>query len=130
MTEKLYNNNLSARHPTTILRHTLQHIFHFNQPSPTYAQDSLRNSHTQNEIPPSVQSKRKSYVLVLISCIPNSLAISLSCLTSPVQTISLISQAGIRTCTLTNIFTFLFQKSLHKYPSQHSLPFGYIGLLS
>ena len=65
MTEALYDNNFSDRTPTTILRHTLQHLLHFTQPSPMYAQTSFRNSLTKNDVPPSVQSKRKSYVLVL-----------------------------------------------------------------
>ena len=62
ITDESYDNNLSACPPTTFLRHTLQHIFRFTQPSPTYAQTYFRNSLTQNYIPPSVQSKRKSYV--------------------------------------------------------------------
>ena len=65
MNEALYDNNFSVRPPSSVLRHTLQHILHSTQPSPSYAQTSFRNSLTQNDVPPSVQSKRKSYVLVL-----------------------------------------------------------------
>ena len=56
ITKAFYNHHFSAYPPTTVLRHTLQHLLHFTHPSPTYAQDSFRNSLPQNEIPTSIRS--------------------------------------------------------------------------
>ena len=65
MMEALYDHHLSARTTTTVLRHIFHPILYFNQTSPTYTLNSFRNSLLQNDVPPYIQSRRTSYVLVL-----------------------------------------------------------------
>ena len=106
MTEALYDNNFSVRPPSSVLRHTLQHILHSTQPSPSYAQNSFRNSLPPNDIRTPVQSNIHITYLYRISWIPDYFTLSLTHLTLRVQKV----HASIHSCALAYIFTFLLQK--------------------
>ena len=110
--ETLYYHHLYALPPTTVLRHTLQHILNFNHTPPTYVNFSFQNSIMTNDVPTSVWYYTHIKSLSHISWTPNYFNLLISHLTLRANIVFLTAHAIVHTNTFTCLFTFYLKKGL------------------